>query len=107
MPAPTPLRPVKSGIPAHLGKAESDLYAQVVRAYDLRDEISLKILEEGLASLQRARLARETLGKEGMTFKDGKGRPKIHPLCTVERDARAAALAAFRQLNLEVPRVLA
>jgi hypothetical protein len=106
MPQPTPLRSAKSGVPSHLGREEAELYASIVRAYDMRDEVSQKILEEGLASLQRARLAREVLAKEGMTFKDGKGKPKIHPLCTVERDARAAALAAFRQLNLELPRTL-
>jgi hypothetical protein len=39
-----------------------------------------------------------------MTFLDGKNKPKPHPLLVVERDARAAALAAFRQLNLELPK---
>jgi hypothetical protein len=102
---PTPIRNAKSGIPAHLATQEADLYGQITRAYALHDEVSLRILEEACASLQRARLARETLAKEGMTFKDAKGRPKIHPLCTVERDARAAALSAFKQLNLEMPRV--
>jgi hypothetical protein len=41
-----------------------------------------------------------------MTFPDAKGNPKMHPACVVERDSRAAALAAFRQLNLELPRTL-
>jgi hypothetical protein len=45
------------------------------------DEVSLRIPEEACASLQRARSARETIDREGMTFKDGKGKPKIHPLC--------------------------
>jgi hypothetical protein len=40
-------------------------------------------------------MAREVLNDEGLTFKDSKGQPKIHPLCAVERDARAAALASF------------
>ena len=40
-----------------------------------------------------------------MTFLDDKGGPKGHPLLVVERDARAAALAAFRQLNSELPRI--
>jgi benzoylformate decarboxylase len=58
------------------------------------------------ASLQRGRLAREAIEREGMTFLDAKGKPKPHPLLVVERDSRAAALAAFRQLNLELPRTL-
>jgi hypothetical protein len=80
-------------------------YSQIVRAYGLRDEVSLRILEEACASLQRARMARETIDREGMTFPDAKGNPKMHPACVVERDSRAAALAAFRQLNLELPRI--
>ena len=52
-----------------------------------------------------ARMARETIDREGMTFPDAKGNPKMHPACVVERDSRAAALAAFRQLNLELPRI--
>ena len=64
------------------------------------------MLEEGLASLMRARLARETIAKEGMTVRDAKNQLKPHPLLTTERDSRAAALQAFRQLNLELPRTL-
>src|SRR5262249_52955347 len=49
-----------NGAPAHLGREEAALYSQIVRSYQLHgDEVSLRILEEGLASLQRARLARE------------------------------------------------
>jgi Phage terminase, small subunit len=106
MPQPVPL-PVKSrGVPSHLGKEESELFMSITRAYALHDEVSQKILEEACASLQRARLARETLAKEGLTFKDAKGRPKPHPCCAIERDARAAGLAALKQLNLELPRTV-
>jgi hypothetical protein len=66
----------------------------------------LRILEEACCSLQRARLAREQIGREGMTFTDAKGQPRMHPACVVERDSRHGALAAFRQLNLELPRTL-
>jgi hypothetical protein len=102
MPAPVALKPAKSAVPSHLGKAEAELYAQVCRAFDMRDEVSLAILEEGLSSLQRCRLARETIDRGGMVFED-KGRPKAHPLLPVERDSRAAALQAFKQLGLELP----
>ena len=105
MVSPQPLRTGKTSAPGHLGREESELFGLVVRNYDLRDEISLRILEEGCASLQRARLAREGIAKSGMTYIDGKGQPKPNPLCAVERDSRAAGLAAFRQLNLEMPRL--
>jgi hypothetical protein len=106
MAQPVPLPTKSKGVPSHLAKEEGDLFMQIVRAYALHDEVSQKILEEAMASLQRARLAREVLLKEGMTFKDAKGRPKPHPCCTIERDARAAGLAALKQLNLELPRTL-
>jgi hypothetical protein len=105
MPQPTPLPRSKPIAPEHLGPEERSLFDEVAAAYGIRDEVSLKILSEALASLQRARLARERIDAEGMTFLDDKGRPKGHPLLVVERDARAAALAAFRQLNLELPRI--
>jgi hypothetical protein len=106
MPQPTPLSRSKPAAPEYLGPEERSLFDEIIRAYGLRDEVSLKILSEALASLQRARLAREAIDAEGMTFLDDKGQPKGHPLLVVERDSRAAALSAFRQLNLELgPRI--
>jgi hypothetical protein len=94
----------KAPLPAHLAEEEAALFSQVVRDYGIRDVSSLRILEEACASLQRARLAREQIAREGMTFLDAKGQPRMHPACVVERDSRHGALAAFRQLNLELPR---
>ena len=104
MTRPTLIPTAKASAPAHLDEEEARLFDQIVRSYGLRDEVSLRILEEACASLQRARLAREQIDREGMTFTDAKGKPKMHPACVVERDSRAAALAAFRQLNFELPR---
>jgi hypothetical protein len=104
---PTPLRPkpkANGGVPDHLAKEEGELFAKICRSYALHDEVSRQILAEGLTSLQRAREARQAIDKEGVSFKDRWGQPKPHPLCNVERDARAAALSAFRMLNLEMPR---
>jgi hypothetical protein len=101
---PSSFRPVKAVVPSHLDTQERDLFTTIVANYRLRDEVSLKILEEGLTSLQRARKAREQIDAEGLTFVDKFGQPRLHPACNVERDSRAAALAAFRQLNLELPR---
>ena len=100
-PLPSPGR--MPGAPAHLAPEEASLFAQIARAYGLRDEVSLRILEEAMVSLQNARECHEQIAREGRTFLD-KGKPKPHPLLVTERDARAAALAAFRQLNLELPK---
>jgi P27 family predicted phage terminase small subunit len=105
MPQPTPIRSAKPVPPAYLATEEAALFTQVVRDFPF-DEVRLRILAEGCASLQRAREARETVDRDGMTVRDAKGQLKAHPLLTVERDARAAALAAFRQLNLETPKAL-
>src|SRR5215813_10227559 len=104
---PTPIRPrpkSNGGVPDHLAKPEGDLFARVVRAYGLHDEVSRQILAEACTSLMRAREARETIDKEGVSFRDRWGQIKANPVCAIERDARAAALSAFRQLNLEMPR---
>jgi phage terminase small subunit len=91
------------GVPAHLARTEGDLFAKIVRAYGLHDEVSRQILAEACTSLMRAREARETIDKEGVSFRDRWGQIKANPVCAIERDARAAALSALRQLNLELP----
>jgi hypothetical protein len=106
VPQPIGLARSKPVIPTHLGPAEQHLFNEITRVYGLAgSEAALQILEETLSSLQRARLAREQIDRDGMTFGgDPEARipPKLHPLLPVERDARAAALAGFKQLNLEL-----
>ncbi|KRQ02411.1 P27 family phage terminase small subunit [Bradyrhizobium manausense] len=60
------------------------------------------ILQSGLEAHQRARVARETIDREGMTCTGRDGQPKQHPLLAVERDARAAFLQALKVLDLEL-----
>ncbi len=62
---PTPIRPAKPMIPSHLAPEEAELYAQITRAYGIKDEAAQKILEEGLRSLGRAvtMLATASAGK--------------------------------------------
>jgi hypothetical protein len=110
---PMPIRPAKPAIPMHLALEEAELYAQIVRAYGLRDEAALKILEEGLRSLQIARECNEEIRLQGRIVFEGRddagrgiGRQKLNPLCNLERDSRAAFLTAMRQLNLELPKTL-
>lgn len=105
MPQPVPLRPLKGKVPDHLAREEATLFADIVKAYGLHDEVSQKILEESCASLQRARLAREAINRDGMVTRDKWNQLKPHPLLTVERDSRAAALAGLKQLGLELPRI--
>jgi hypothetical protein len=62
---PMPIRPAKPTIPMHLADEEAALYAQITRAYGLKDEAALKILEEGLRSLQIARECNEEIRLQG------------------------------------------
>jgi hypothetical protein len=104
MAQPTLLRPAKPSIPACLSdRPEGELYATLVRAYGLRDAASLTILTEALTSLKIARECHEQIAKDGRTHLVV-GTPRLHPLCAVERDARAAFLVGMRTLNLELPK---
>jgi hypothetical protein len=110
---PMPIRAAKPTVPTHLAQEEAELYASITRAYGLKDEAALKILEEGLRSLQIARECNEESRLQGRIVFEGRddagrgiGRQKLNPLCNLERDSRAAFLTAMRQLNLELPRTL-
>jgi hypothetical protein len=110
---PTSIRRPKPAAPEHLGQSEAELYEQITRAYGLKDEASLKILEEGLKSLQIARECNEAIREQGRIVYEGRddagrgiGKQKLNPLCNLERDSRSAFLVAMKMLNLEMPRVL-
>jgi hypothetical protein len=110
---PMPIRPAKPEAPAHLAPEEAALYAQITRAYGIKDEAALKILEEGLRSLQIARECAAEIKLQGRIVWDGRddagrgiGKQKLNPLCNLERDSRAAFLGALRLLNLECPKNL-
>jgi hypothetical protein len=104
MPQPTPLRRGNLAAPGDLGESEAALYDQITRAYGIKDEASVAILQEGLRSLQIARECNEAIRAQGRIIFDGRddlgrgiGKQRLNPLCNVERDSRAAALAGFKQ----------
>jgi hypothetical protein len=104
MAQPTLLRSAKPSVPASLADGpEAELYATLVRAYGLRDAASLAILTEALTSLKIARECHEQIARDGRTHLVA-GTPRVHPLCAIERDARAAFLVGLRTLNLELPK---
>jgi hypothetical protein len=105
MPAqPLSLRPMKPSIPACLADGpEGELYATLVRSYELRDAASLAILTEALTSLKISRECHQQIERDGRTHLVA-GTPRVHPLCAIERDARAAFLVGLRTLNLELPK---
>jgi P27 family predicted phage terminase small subunit len=88
--------------PSHLGGPERQIWAGVFRDFDLSTEMAIAVLTSALEAHQRARECRETILQEGMTVEGRDGQTKPHPLLSVERDARAAWLAAIRALGLEL-----
>jgi hypothetical protein len=104
MAQPTLLHSAKPSVPASLADGpEGELYATLVRSYGLRDAASLAILTEALTSLKIARECHAQLARDGRTYLVA-GMPRVHPLCAIERDARAAFLVGMRTLNLELPK---
>jgi hypothetical protein len=75
---------------------------EIANEYGIDDSAGLRILVSGLEAWDRACKARQVIDTEGMTLTDRWGQVKNHPLCTVERDARAQFMAALKQLNLDL-----
>ncbi len=67
------------------------------------DSAGLAALRSALEAHQRARQARLAIDKDGQVWRDRFGQLRPHPLLAVERDARAAFLAALRTLRLLDP----
>jgi phage terminase small subunit len=55
-----------------------------------------------MESFDRMRAAQASIEQDGATAPDRFGQVKAHPLLSVERDARAAMLAALKAMNLDV-----
>jgi len=88
--------------PKHLSKESKSMWKKIISTYCIKDEAGLKILRATCEAFDRAQGAREQIDRDGLTFHDDKGKIKSHPLLPVERDNRAAFLAGFRHLNLDL-----
>lgn len=93
---------MKAQPPKHLTPEAKRVFRELAVEYNIVDAGGLKILTAGVEAWDRARKAMEQIGKEGMTTQDRWGQVKVHPLCSVERDARAAWLQALKLLNLDI-----
>jgi phage terminase small subunit len=70
--------------------------------YAIDDLAGRFLLEQALRSFDRVQAASKLIAEHGEVLRDRFGQLRANPACTVERDARAAMLAAFKQLNLDV-----
>ncbi len=97
LPLPPPSAPKP---PPHLSRSSKRLWRQVVSDYALEPH-ALEVLRLALEALDRAADARDALAQHGTTYNDRFGSPRARPEVSIERDARLAALRAFRELMLD------
>jgi len=88
--------------PKHLSKEAKALWARLLKEYNIEDEAGLLILQTAMESFDRMRESQAIIKTEGMQVTDRFDQKKAHPLTTVERDSRAAMLAALKALNLDL-----
>lgn len=89
--------------PAHLSADSKALWSRLVRDYAMHDDAAgLAILGSACEAKDRAEQARKELDEEGLTVAGDRGGVKAHPAAAIERDNRAAFLAAMKALRLDV-----
>ena len=66
------------------------------------DPGQLAILDTALAAWDRWQQCRAILDRDGLTTVDRWGQKKAHPLCSVERDSRAAYLSGLKLLGVDI-----
>jgi hypothetical protein len=88
--------------PKHLSSASRRWFAMMVDDYQIEDSGGLAVLTLAARALDRAEAAKAIIDRDGMLVEDRFGCAKAHPACAVERDARAAMLAAIRNLHLDL-----
>ncbi len=88
--------------PEGLSIAAKSWWARLHREYDLADEAASFLLESALRAFDRMNQAAVLIDQHGVCTTDRWGQLKANPAVAAERDARAAMLGAFRQLNLDV-----
>ncbi|MGI8783565.1 MAG: P27 family phage terminase small subunit [Acidobacteriota bacterium] len=70
--------------------------------YQIEDEAGLFMLQIAMEAFGTMRAAQVLLDRDGLVTQDRFAQPRAHPAATIARDARAAMLAAFKALNLDV-----
>jgi hypothetical protein len=82
-----------------LSAESAAFYRKIAGGWELGDD-GLAILSVACQALDRLHEAQALLRRDGLTIAGTRG-PKPHPAVAVERESRAAFLAALRQLNLD------
>jgi P27 family predicted phage terminase small subunit len=100
-PRTPPADPVPTA-PRGLSHAAASWWKRFVNEYQIDDECGVFLLEQALRAYDRMQAASALIAQHGEVTEDRFGQLRANPAASIERDARAAMLAAFRQLNLSV-----
>src|SRR6187200_575069 len=86
--------------PKHLTAEAKRWWTTVNESYDLAPH-ELLLLRAACESWDRMQEARQTVAREGSTFRDHNGNPRPHPAVNIERDSKIGFSRVLRELNLE------
>lgn len=86
--------------PKHLEKSTQKWVKSVLGDFDL-DEHHHKLLVLAAESWDRAVAARTIIDRDGMTYTDRFGQPKVRPEIGIERDSRISFARLLRELALD------
>jgi P27 family predicted phage terminase small subunit len=88
--------------PRHLSREAKGWWAKLQEDFGIEDAAGLLILTTAAEAFDRMRGAQKLIKKHGATCLDRFGQTKANPATTIERDSRAAMLAALKALNLDI-----
>jgi phage terminase small subunit len=87
--------------PRHLKAATRKWWAGVVREFEF-EEHHLKLLTLAAEAWDRCQDARAIIDRQGISYVDRFGAPRLRPEVNVERDSRIAFARILRELALDV-----
>jgi P27 family predicted phage terminase small subunit len=89
-------------VPDHLSDEAASWWQRLTAEYSLDDDAGRLLLQTGLEAFDRMRNCQAAIARDGEQVKDRFEQLKPHPLLAIERDSRAAMLAALKALNLDL-----
>lgn len=88
--------------PSSLSRAGRAWWKKLIDDYGIDDSGGLLLLETALQAFDRMHQARDLIAKHGAVTEDRFHQLRPNPATTIERDSRAAMMAALKALNLDL-----
>lgn len=86
--------------PAGLSARSRAFWRRICECYELEDH-ALRILEQACRTLDRIQEDQETVSRDGRTYTDRYGQPRLHPCLDDERQQRNLLIRLLRELRLD------